>query len=689
MVFEGKEQLVSVERSAALRGNFKPMWLAFWAAGLALLGSSPPALAQVTRLPPLGDLFFQTNGPCSPISDGDWYTAGGGAGAPAGCGPTNTTSTSPSHVFVFNISELDIQNGGGSVTIRILDAESALDPALPIARDPDQVLPVGSPVQDPTRFRLIDPAGTVLQEVVVPAGTANNFTITFPTITQPGAYRVTSETGAFSIFGNNTSDLNDDQNSFFLEVGVSQLLISQFQGTFERRNFSGTAPATATLDFFFLVGPGQNQLLLRNFDLDGQGSIVYTSPSTATTPGTISGGGEWNGPGGTRSINTSQDQVFINTTTGGLPDAGRWQFSLQSFPLTNQGILEVNAGSPPPQLDTRLPLLVEPPLRAGNFTITTDTTLTTTIDSTVCHPFQVVNRFFTTDIVNLSPTDPTNNTPLTLIQGAPQFIYRTSDGYEVQFRDSSGQTPLVDTDGDGNPDTGILTGNGGTGNFTLCVTPRAGAPASRDVRIDATSFMDFRIRVQQDGGPPPLPQSVLKTTQINAGTGNIGLTKRITRVFRAATGAVETYTTAGTSPALADFVGVTTPQPALLQAGDWVEYAVYYNNSSSALVTNLEICDPIPAGTRFVGDPTAVAAFQDLYSNGRGIALRTPGGLPLGNGGSISNVFDGDSGEFVSPLAPRASCPGENAGNQGAVVVRVGSVSPGEVGFVKFVTRVD
>ncbi|HEY9738234.1 MAG TPA: hypothetical protein V6D06_18205, partial [Trichocoleus sp.] len=532
------------------------------------------------------------------------------------------------------------------------------------------------------------PNGVVLQETIVPSGTGNGFTINFPPITQPGVYRITSETGAFPIFRDNTPNLNDDQNSFFLEVAAEQLLLSQFQGTFERRNFTGTAPAQNNLQFFFLVGPGRDLLLLRNFDLDNSGSVVYQSPSGTPSPGTVSGEAVWNGGNGT--INEGQDLLPINTTSGNLPDAGRWQLSVNNYPLNNQGILEVYTGSPPPTPGDRQPLLVDPPRRAGNFSITPDTERTTTIDNTVCHPFQVINRFFTTDIINFVPRDPVDNSPLTLIEGAPQFIYRTADGYEVQFRDTNGQNPLTDSDGNGAPDSGILDENGGTANFTLCVTPRTGAPPRRDVRIDATSFMDFRIRVEQDGGSPPIPQSVIKTTRITAvsAVGNVELVKRITRVYRAATGTVETYAAPGTPPTPTDFVGVITPQPDSLQSGDWVEYAIYYVNSSGILLTNLEICDPIPGETRFLSDPTQVAAFQDIYRSGQGIVLQSPAGLPLGTGNSITNVFDGDPGEFVSPLAPRGSCPGENAGNQGAVVVRIGTVNPDEAGFVKFVTQV-
>lgn len=314
---------------------------------------------------------------------------------------------------------------------------------------------------------------------------------------------------------------------------------------------------------------------------------------------------------------------------------------------------QANNGLPVPQSVTKITTIGDP-----GFTLTETATLTTQVGVPVNHPFTVTNTGSTEDVINLttSGTDP---------------------NYTVTFIDPATGQPVPDTNGDGIPDTGSLP-PGGVANLILQVTPLNGT-----VLEDTTTVTGTSVRTGAT-------QSVDKTTRIGDDVGNLALYKGITRVFRAATGIVETYNNPLSPPNIAGFVGTITPNPEELQSGDLVEYAVYYQNDSTVQITNAEICDPIPAGTSFVRSPgSSAAVFQDLYSGERGISFDTPAALPLGNGSALSNVFDGDQGEIVSPLSPRASCPNENAGNNGAVVVRIGTVGPGQVGFVKFVTQVN
>lgn len=286
--------------------------------------------------------------------------------------------------------------------------------------------------------------------------------------------------------------------------------------------------------------------------------------------------------------------------------------------------------------------------RLSNFNLTTSGQLPGTIGEPVDHPFTLTNTGNIPDTFTL------------LTEG-------TTPGYTVQLIDPATNQPVVDS---------VPLQPGETTNLILRVTPGPNATGPDNTVIRATST---------DNGAT---QTITRTTTLaDDGTGNITLTKRITRVFRTNAGQVETYSTLVPTTLPPGFVGVTSPTPAELQSGDLVEYTIYFNNDTSGRVTNLEICDPIPTESEFVGDPTFVPEFQDRYSSGQSIAYDGPSVLPLGDGTALSNVFDGDEGEYVNPLTPRASCPGESSGNQGAVVVRIGAVAPGEAGFIKFTTR--
>ncbi|HEY9763570.1 MAG TPA: hypothetical protein V6D07_13650 [Trichocoleus sp.] len=664
------------------KSNEKPTAWKLGLCGLLGIGTTlatgTATLAQ-TVFPATPGLDFQTSGPLACGNIGDWYTANG-PGDPNACAGDlsianfrTANGISARHEFFINVTQADLAQG--PIAVQIEDAE--------VGGSRDEIR---GGAADPAQFRLFDANGNEissnLPSGIVNPGSPDGTILSFVPITQPGVYRLVSLTGGLRIPGASLpggsaltdNNRNNDDNSFTLRIPViSNLLVGQFQGSFQRPLGAGSVRA----DFFFLVGPGTQTLLLRNFDLDNNGPISYTGPrGPAPVTPTVSGQSRWNGAG---NLNTGGDQFNISPTA----DAGIWNIVLANFRDDNQSILEANSVNPD-NTQVRLPLLDVQPTRAGNFSITPDTERSTSIDSTVCHPFSVLNRFFTTDIINLRPT--LNGADLQQIQGLPAPLYRTADGYEVQFRDASGQTPLGDTDGDGRVDTGTLAANGGIGNFTLCVTPRSGAPAEKAVTINASSFMDTRIR-QQSGSGPATEQTVVKLTRIGE-TSTLSLVKRITRVFRSATGTVETYA-AALPGGTADFVGVDSPQPLLLQPGDLVEYAIYYANTGDSQITNVEICDPVPARTQFVADPTSVGAFQDLYQSSRSLFFRPPAALPLVGGSSLSNVFDGDAGEFANPLTPRGSCLGETTGNQGAVVVRVGTVAPGAAGVIKFVTQVE
>jgi uncharacterized repeat protein (TIGR01451 family) len=439
------------------RSNRTLIWLAGGTTLMgALLSNAAPTVAQ-TVFPSLTNFQFQTSSPRRCANIGDWYTTDGTTGTtgttPTNCGSAfsgqNSTSNDKIHRFTFNITQAQITAGGGSVTITVNDAENAAGGSIP-----DEVSGTG----DPTQFSLRDANGNIIgSPITVPSGSANGTTVTF-TINTPGTYQLTSVSGARPISGDNTADLNDDDNTFTINVSVSNVSIGAFQGSSQ---FS--VDRTTSYSFYFLKPPtaSSTTLSLRNFDFDSSpSSIQYISPGGGTTAGTVSGNAVWNGSTG--NLNSGGDSV----TATRLTDAGVWEIKISNTSATNQFILEANADG------QRLVLYDTRPTSAGNFTITANGTLSTTIGTTVCHPFTVKNLFATNDIINLTTAN-------------------TAANYTVQLRNAAGTTALTDTDGNGQVDTGILTPQQ-SANFNLCVTPNAGATNPDVTRINAISFMDTK-----------------------------------------------------------------------------------------------------------------------------------------------------------------------------------------------------
>jgi uncharacterized repeat protein (TIGR01451 family) len=678
----------------------RPQRACFWHIGsvgaiAATLALVPKVAQAQSTLPSNPSVVFQTSSPGRCANVGDWYTTYGNTnttptgnntpivGAGQLCAPTDpagnqTTNVNANklHRFLINVTPADLAQSGGSITVTIEDAGTggALDEVDGSQNPPNTTgsNPPGA-VFDPTRFRLLNGSSINSPEIgridLDPQTSATDLgaTRTLGTITAPGVYTVTSQTGEYSLNGFTgayTLNRNNDDNGFRIVVsGIQELLIGQFQGTFQN---SAVLPAGTNLPFFFLAGPGTTDVFIRNFDLDGDGSISYASPTNPTIPGTVSVGSVWNGGGG---LNTGGDSAVV----AGLANAGRWGITLQGYGsgFINQSLLEVSPSATEPDPNNpdapRLPVFDLPPTRAGNFTITPDTTLRTQIGRQVCHGFTVTNNFFTTDIVNLTRegTDPNYTTEY--------------------FADEAGTVPLPDTDGDGNPDTGILAANGGTTpTLYLCATPREGAPPQDTTRVVGTSFMDRRVREQafQPGDPNrnPVPQFVTKITLISAGgNANFRIVKRITNVTR--NGAVlpgENYgaviddpnDTNDTLPGFSQLPleGILAqPVSNALISNDEVTYTIYFLADGSAPTIDANICDLIPGGMTFV-----------------------PGSLQV----RLANNPLGPGGNFFTPLAPlpaNNSCPIQENPN-GAAIFNLGTVSNNagsNFGFVRFRVRVN
>lgn len=428
-----------------------------------LVAMAGPVTAAV--FPSVAGVDFQTSGRERPPTIGDWYTSSASA------------STDRMHRILIEVTASQLAAAGGTLIVTVSDAESNT-PNLAGAPFDEVTAP-----SDPTRFQLRDRTGTiVLATATFASGAANGSSATF-SITAAGVYQVTSVTGAFPISGGTSVGLNDDDNSFRIDVpgsgGATGGLIGSLQGSFQQN----VAP-TMTFQTYFIVGPGSASLALRNFDVDGCAgcTVTYTRPSGANIAGTGSGNGVWNGAGG--SLNAGQDNITGLATLGpGVNDAGVWGLRISNWSSDNQIILEAKDGGS----GVNIAIYDQIPTRAGNFTITPPTTFATAIGVPVDHAFTITNVFSTRDIINLT-------------------LAGTSVNWTAQLL-TSGGSPLGDTDGNGAVDSGLISA-GGSVSLLLRVTPLAGAVGPDVTRIDAVSYMDTKV------GASNTTRSIDKTTRL-------------------------------------------------------------------------------------------------------------------------------------------------------------------------------
>jgi hypothetical protein len=433
-----------------------------------LLGMLASQSASPATYPATGNVEEQTSACQRPPTIGDWYTT------------TTSTSTLRYHDFL-----LEVTPAMAPATVVILDAESTAGAGLI-----DEVFNAS----DPTRFELRSADGTVLLSgTTIPSGSANGTNVTFAGIAA-GSYRIRSYTGSDEVPGLATGGYcdqavgdNDDDNAFQIQINGAAAIdgfVGGLQSAFHHQN-----AGTITFQQYFLIGPAaiDSTLALRNFDLDGGGTVTYNRPPNgagAAVAGTASADGVWNNGG---NLNAGQDTVVADNAFAGGADAGVWGLRINNWTATNQVSFEVtDAGSPVPLTDL-------PPTRAGNFTLAPATTRSTDIGTAVDHPFTVTNNFFTNDIINFTTGGTAANWSVQL------YLDSNADGV--------GDALLTDLDGNGQVDTGILT-PGQAASFVLRVTPNAGAFGQDVTTISAVSFMDTRV------GVGDVTLTVAKTTSI-------------------------------------------------------------------------------------------------------------------------------------------------------------------------------
>lgn len=507
---------------------------------LSLLLLAGSARAIIT-LPASADLWHQTGGQERCGNIGDWYTSNPTSGCPA----ANTPSGNPLEHRI----EIDVPPSalsGGSAVVRIIDAESVAG-----GTAPDEIQG-GQP--DPVRFWLQDEFGATIGDVVLEGG-ANDQQISF-TVTSAGRYTLRTVTGSVPIpmDSRTATALNDDDNAWKLELPTGARVLF-----FE----SSLAPAggVGDVDFYFTVGPGVTGLQLRNFDVDGGfSSLTYRRPSGATVSGTQSGNARWNGPGAT--VDTGADQITGLATGPGGADLGVWTIEVRGWSGNNQAVFEVldqNGDALPPADDADTGGVTN----SGSWSMVADTTLTSTTNVAVDHPFTVTNDFTVDDVVNFD-------------------LAGTLAGFTTELRVDGGG-PLADTDGDGRPDTGLLA-SGASLDLVLRVT---GTVAGTDVTtVTGTSSVAAAL------GVAPASIAVDKTTDVSEA---LSVTKTVVDL--------------GGGEADLD---------------DELEYTITLTNNTAAPLTDLDLTDtvpalltaldldPLPAGTDASDLPNNLIAVNDI-----------------------------------------------------------------------------
>ena len=277
-----------------------------------------PALA--VDLPPIGSpLFLQTSGPNAGIGIGDWYSS------PAPGGGTH-------HLFELNVPQL--WPAGKPLTVALFDPELQVpDPVSPTAIDE-----IRGSGPDNATFTLLSPTGTVLANVTYTptGGTNGRWTelLTFnPSVHGTGTYHLRSTVS------------NNDDNSWRLAFNhdpdcavtgtpktcASALLANGNQvdnpdgspGTgdeltigIQRASYQHGGSGQSCKTFYFFVAPGTSSITLHNFDMDGNGSVTYRSPTGSSYAGSVSGNARWN--------NSSNATRVGDTLAVGASDRGWW-----------------------------------------------------------------------------------------------------------------------------------------------------------------------------------------------------------------------------------------------------------------------------------------------------------------------------------------------------------------------------
>ncbi|MDH3462374.1 MAG: hypothetical protein OEM32_01950, partial [Acidimicrobiia bacterium] len=305
-----------------------------------LLG--PASAAFAIQIPnPGSEMFLQTSGPNAGITIGDYYTS------PAG-GATD-------HVFILRVPS--DWPAGTPVTLALYDPELAgPDPASPRALDEIRS------AADTAMFRLESPSGSTVASATYSDSSTNGVWVELATF-DPGV----TGTGTYQL---HVDVSDDDDNSWRVSATHDPDCVaggSCASALLENGNESDVAPGTSSslalgvlrasyqhdggsglicVDHAFYVSPTTPRpLRAHNFDMDGAGTVNYTSPGGGNVVGTVSGNGRWNG---------SLDSARVGDA---LPDINGWWIAEVCISRGNQYVFEAPGGAsfhgipPTPRID--------------------------------------------------------------------------------------------------------------------------------------------------------------------------------------------------------------------------------------------------------------------------------------------------------------------------------------------------
>jgi uncharacterized repeat protein (TIGR01451 family) len=335
----------------------------------------------------------------------------------------------------------------------------------------------------------------------------------------------------------------------------------------------------------------------------------------------------------------------------------------------------------------------------GQFGTGDDFTRTTTTDSNGKYGFTELPGGSYRVTVNTPPSGftPTQvpSNPITLTPG--QKIDTVDFGFTQRQVGSIGDFVFSDRNRNGTPDNGET----GIPNVTLILRNSSNQEVARTTTnsngiygFTGIPLGEYTVEVIQPGDnfrpttgtklTANLTQSSPNTDKIDFGfqsTGvgaedavNIRLLKRITGAsrngqpvsgvnFNTFTPDPNSNNDDSLNDAQRQLVRGVTNLEAPLQSGDEAEYTLYFITEGSENLQNIRLCDLIPQGTTFTNNSLTVSG--------------------AGNGG--------DNGRYLSPLTPVDNfsniCPANNT--NGAVLVNLGVLPGGNVGFVRFRVKIN